>query len=268
MLLREFGLSLALVLYYSMMSHTLFKKNHYTLSGVILFTIGVLVTLLSYFVIMLTWLTALGFCMLILSFIMIALGMTISQLPPEVCSILMETSMDNMAKIVEELGVRTKAIYLPSSLAGGKPQALIPLQSHTTLSSITHSLPARLVARYGANPDDIGLLLSTPGTAALNLLSQKPGPSSSELESALSILLVGTLGVADKVRLVNGQEKVSVEILHPTMEQRASWCDVCLGKPLASIVATVLAEAWNRPITIIQETYMNNTCTISFEVRR
>ncbi len=69
----------------------------------------------AYFIFHLVWLTALGICMLIISFILLALGRTIPKLPPEVCTLLLETGIDNMATIVEELGIRTKAVYLPSS---------------------------------------------------------------------------------------------------------------------------------------------------------
>ena len=108
-------------------------KNPYTWAGLGLLVAGSLVSLSSYFILLLTWLTALGISMLILSFILFALGRTIPKLPPEVSALLLETGIDNIATIVEELGIRTKAIYLPSSLTSGRPQALIPLHSNPSL---------------------------------------------------------------------------------------------------------------------------------------
>jgi len=106
------------------------NKNPYTRAGLGLLVAGSLVSLSAYFILLLTWLTALGICMLILSFILLTLGRTIPKLSPEVSGLLLETGIDNIATIVEELGIRAKAIYLPSSLTSGKPQALIPLPSN------------------------------------------------------------------------------------------------------------------------------------------
>jgi len=172
--------------------------------------------------------------MLIISFILLALGRTIPKLPPEVCTLLLETGIDNMATIVEELGIRTKAVYLPSSLNGGRPQALIPLHPNPSLPLITEPLPHRFITRYGTNPDDVGLLLSTVGTTAVGMLESKPGPTPVEFESAL--------------------------------EDKATWCHQCLGGPLASVVASVAAEAWNRPVTIKQEEHHDGKYSVELEV--
>ncbi|MFQ6122861.1 MAG: hypothetical protein ACE5LA_07390, partial [Dehalococcoidales bacterium] len=60
------------------------NKNPYTRVGLVLLIGGSLLALSAYFVFFVIWLTALGICMLILSFILLALGRTIPKLPPEV----------------------------------------------------------------------------------------------------------------------------------------------------------------------------------------
>jgi len=244
----------------------LLNKNPYTWAGLGLLVAGSLVSLSSYFILLLTWLTALGISMLILSFILLTLGRTIPKLSPEVSTLLLETGIDNIATIVEELGVRAKAIYLPSSLTSGKPQALIPLHSNPSPSLITKALPQRLIVRYGASPDDIGLLLSTTGTTAVGMLELRPGPTSEELESALTSLFRGILGVADGARVIYHENHVSVEIHNPRIENKATWFHQCLGGPLASIVASVAAEAWDKPVTIKQEEHFRGRCSIELEV--
>ncbi len=206
--------------------------------------------------------------MLILAFIFLVLGKTIPKLSPEACSLLLETGTDNIATMVEELGIREKAIYLPSSLTNGRPQALIPLHTNPVLSPFTKALPQRLIVRYGANPDDIGLLLSTIGTAAIDLLESRPGPTSAELEAALTSLFTGILGVADKTRVVSQGNHIKVEIHNPRIEieNRATWSQHCLGGPLASVAASAAAEAWNKPVTIKQEEYHRGKLTVELEV--
>jgi len=243
-----------------------FNQNPYTWTGLGLLVAGSLVSPSAHFVLQLTWLTALGICMIILSLILLALGRTIPKLPPEVCSLLLETGIDNIASIVEELGIRNKAIYLPASLTSGQPQALIPLHSNPSLPTITKALPQRLIVRYGNHPDDIGLLLSTIGSTATGMLESKPGANPAELESALTSLFTGRLGIADGATVSHHENQINVAIHKPRIETRATWSHYCLGGPLASIVASVAAEAWNKPVTIKQETVKKDEYSIELEV--
>jgi len=242
------------------------NKNAYTWAGLGLLVTGILVLLSACFVFRLTWLTALGVTMLILSLILLALGRTIPKLPPEAGSLFLETGIDNIATIVEELGITAKAIYLPSSLTSGRPQALLPLHSNSATPAITRVLPRRLIVRYGANPDDIGLLVTTTGTTAIGMLETKPGPTPAELESALTSLLVGTLGVADGATVSHHNNHIRVEIRNPRIENKPSWYHQCLGSPLASAVASVAAEAWDKQVTIKQEEQDSKKCSIELEV--
>lgn len=242
------------------------NKNPYTWAGLGLLVAGSLVSLSSYFIFLLTWLTALGVSMLILSFILLALGRTIPKLPPEVSALLLQTATDNIASIIEELGIDSKGIYLPSSLTGGKSQVLIPLHSNSSLPPITKALPQRLIVRYGASPDNIGLLLSTTGTIAVGMLESRPGPTSDEIESALTSLFRGILDVADGIRVITHENHISAEILNPRIENKTTRAHQCLGGPLASIVASVAAEAWGKPVIIKQEEEHKGKYSIELEI--
>ena len=244
----------------------LLNRNTYTWAGLSLLVAGCLVSPLAYFILNLTWLAALGFCMLIFSFILIALGRTIPRLPPEVCSLLLETGIDNVATIIEELGIKSKAIYLPSALTGGRPQALIPLHSNSSKPQITQAVPQRFITRYGVNPDDVGLLLSTIGSNAFSMLDTTPAPTSEELEASLTSLFNGKLGVADKTRVTCHNSHISVAIRNPRIENGNTWSHRCLGHPLASIVASIAAEAWNKPIAIEREENNKREYCVELEV--
>ena len=204
--------------------------------------------------------------MLILSFVLLALGRTIPKLSPEVSSLLLDTGIENIATLVEELGISSKAIYLPSSLTSGRPQALLSLHSNPSPPLVTRALPKRFIVRYGANPDDVGLLMTTAGTAAVSMLESRPGPTSAELESALTFLFRGILGVADRTRVITSENHIEVEIYNPHIENKTTWFHQCLGGPLASVVASVAAEAWNRPVTINQEEHHKGKYFIELEV--
>ena len=243
-------------------------ENTYTRAGIGLLVAGVIWTIPAYFVFQSVWLTALGICMLILAGILIALGRAIPRLPPEVCSLLLETGIDNIASLIEELGIKTKAIYLPSSLASRYPRAFIPLHSNGSRPEITRALPKRLIARYGSGPEDIGLLITTIGSTASSLIESKPGATPEQLETALTSLLTGRLGVADGTRVICYNRHIMVEIHKPTLENGTSWSHQCLGGPLATVVASIAAEAWNKPMTISKEERIDGKYCIELEVGR
>jgi hypothetical protein len=246
----------------------LINKNPYTLAGLGLLIAGGLISLPAYFLFQLIWLTALGICMLILSFILIALGKAIPKLSPEVCSLLLETGIDNISTLIEELGIKSKAIYLPSSLTSKYPRAFIPLHSNGSHPEITKTLPQRLIARYGPSPEDIGILISTIGSTAASMLESKPGGTPDELESALTSLLTGRLGVADGTRVICYNNHIKIEINKPHLKNCTSWSHQCLGGPLATVVASIAAEAWNKPMTISQEEQSNGKYLVELEVGR
>ena len=242
------------------------NKNSYIKIGFGLLIAGSLISVSDYFLLHLTWLTALGIGMLILAFIFLALGKTIPKLPPEVCGLLLETGFDNISAITEELGINNKAIYLPSSLTGGRPKALIPLHSKASPKIITGALPQRLIINYGTSPDDVGLLLSTAGSTAVGMLESKPGSTPAALESALASLLTGILGVADRVSVICQGNLTMVEIYNPRIENRTTWSHHCLGGPLASIVAAVTAEARDLPVIIKREERNRGKHSVEIEV--
>jgi len=242
------------------------KKNPYLWSGLCLLIVGGTICLPSFFILHQVWLTALGICLLILSFILISLRKAAPKLPPDFCDLLLETGIDNMATLLEELGIKTKAIYLPSSLASQRPRAFIPLHSNGSRPEITKALPHRLIARYGNSPEDVGLLISTIGSTANSMLETRPGATSDELESALTSLFTGRLGVAEGTRVICFNGTIKVEIKKPRLDNGASWSHQCLGGPLASVVATIAAEAWNRPMTIKHEERTNGKYWVELEV--
>jgi len=245
---------------------TLTDRNVYTWTGLSLLVIGIILVLVSLLVLSsLVWLTALGIAALILAFILLALSRTIPSITPEVSMLLLETGIDNIATVVEELGIKSKPVYLPSSLTGGKPQALIPLHNNPSLPRITSTLPQRFIVRYGPGPDDVGLLVTTAGTVAVSILESPPGAASTQLESALTSLFVGRLGAADKIRVFAIEPGLRVEVRNPRIQSTGAWSHQCLDSSLASIIAAVAAEAWAKPVVVTKEEQHGKTYTVEIE---
>ena len=230
------------------------SKNPYILLGLGLVLTGVWLAPVSHIILHSTPLSALGLSLIILGVVCLVLGRTRPQIPPEVSTILLETSLENISAIVEELGLRTKAVYLPSSLTNGQPQALIPLHLNLSLLLTTKNLPRRLITKYGPGAEDIGLLITTPGSAAIEMLEAKPGSTPSELEAALSSIFIGGLDIANSVKVSVTDQTTTIEVSNPRLEYRNAPFYQCLGSPLASIAAAITAEALGKPIVVERET--------------
>lgn len=245
-------------------THT--DRNVYTWTGLSLLVAGIIIVLASLLVLSsLVWLTALGIAALILAFILLALARTIPRITPEVSMLLLEAGIDNIATVIEELGIKSKPVYLPSSLTGGRPQALIPLHSNPSPPRITSTLPRRFIVRYGSGPDDVGLLVTTAGTVAVSMLESPPVPASMQLESTLTSLFVGKLGAADKIRVFAIEPGLRVEVRNPRIQSAGDWSHQCLDSSLASVIASVAAEAWDKPFVVTSEEQHGRTYTVEIE---
>ena len=242
------------------------SRNPYVLAAMVSMLTGIVVLLLGLFLFPVTWVAALGIVLLILSLVVLVLGRAIPKLPPEYSRLLLETGLNNIAVMVEELGINTRAVYLPVSMTGGQLRALIPLHDGPVPSPQGGVLPDRMIVRYGNSPDDVGLLVTTVGSAAVRMLEQKPGSSLPELEAALVSLVSGILGVADGVGVSESQGRIVVEINNPHIEFENTWAYYCLGGPLASLVASVTAYARDLPVQVVQEERIKDKYRVELKV--
>jgi len=237
----------------------------YRLLGLGLLLAGVMFAPVSYFILNSPALTAVGISLLILGFTCIALANTRPYISPEACRVMLRTGMENTAALLEELGLRNKAIYLPSSLRGGRPQAVVPLAEGDT-QEIRGKIPGRLVVRFGTHPQDMAIAVTTPGSINLEMLETPPGPTSGEIEAAISYILIGILDLASSVSVSLADNRLSVEINDPRLYWEDIWYYRSLGSPLASIAAAIACEGLDRPVRIENEAYEKGKARIELEV--
>jgi len=237
----------------------------YRLLGLGLLLAGVIFAPVSYFILNSPALTAMGISMLILGFTCIALANTRPYISPEACQVLLRTGMENTAALLEELGLRNKAIYLPSSLRDGHPQAVVPL-AEGDIQGIRGKIPGRLVVRFGSRPQDVAIAVTTPGSINLEMLEAPPGPTSGELEAAISYILIGILDLASSVSVSLADSRVSVDINDPRLYWEDIWYYRSLGSPLASIAAAIACEGLDKPVRIESEAYEKGRARIELEV--
>jgi hypothetical protein len=161
--------------------------------------------------------------------------------------------MENIGALLEELGLRSRAIYMPSSACGGRPRALIPLREDKSITGAIRVSSDRLITRYGPNLEDMGLMITTPGAISIDNLGLTPGGGPDQIEGALNQLLVGILDLADSVSVHTLSDQIVVQVTNAKLRYENIWFYRCLGSPLASIAATVVSEALNRPVRVEKE---------------
>lgn len=241
-------------------------SNPYRVLGLGLCLAGTIFAPISYFIIGSVPLTAVGMSAIIIGFTCIALANARPYISPEACEVILKTGMENTAALLEELGIRNKAVYLPSSMRDGHPQALIPLGEDRDIQRVRGKIPGRLIVRYGVNPDDMAIAVTTPGSINIDMLETKPGPTSGEIETAVTYILTGLLDIANSVTVNLSDTQVNVEINGPRLHYEDIWYYRCLGSPIASIVAAISSEALEKPIRIKEEDYSKGKSRIILEV--
>ena len=229
------------------------RANPYTWTGWGLLLAGALTAVTSYVILNIAWLTALGMAMVIISFILLALAKSVPVLSPALSHLLFETATENLAVLLEELALYTKAVYLPPSLTDDKSHALVPLAVSPRAEMLGRPLPNRLIVRYGKGPQDIGLLVTTPGTVAVKVLGERMEANTEQLGAELSAFFRGTLGIADSVSVSSENDRIRVTFSHLHHERANDRTDLVLGSAPASVAAALTAAAWDRPVTIFSE---------------
>lgn len=238
----------------------------YRLLGISLCAAGVIFAPVSYFIISSVPLTAMGLSAVMIGFACIALANTRPYLSPEACQLILRTGMENTSALIEELGLRNKAVYLPSSTRGGRPQALIPIGEDRQVEWVKENIPGRLIVRYGASPDDMAIAVATPGSINIDMLEAKPGPTGGDIQQAASYLLIGVLDIASGVNVSMADGQIAVEVSGARLDFEDAWYYRCLGSPIASILAAVSSEALGKPIRIKEETFNKGKGRIVLEV--
>jgi hypothetical protein len=240
-------------------------SNPYRILGLGLCIAGAIFSPVSYLILDSVPLTAVGMSAIIIGVICVALANTRPYISPEACQLLLKTGMENTAALLEELGLRNKAVYLPSTMRDGHQQALIPL-ADSDIETVKRKIPGRLIVRYGTDPGAMAIAVTTAGSVSTNLLGTKPGPTSGEIQSAVTYILVGLLDLANSVIVNMIDRQIDVRVTGARLGYEDIWYYRCLGSPIASIAAAISSEALDKPVRIKEESYSNGRSQIILEV--
>jgi hypothetical protein len=241
-------------------------QNPYKFLGMVLVLAGSLFAPVAYFVIVSVPLTAIAISAVMIGFTSIALANARPYISPEAAQLILRTGLENTAALLEELGISEKAIYLPSSMRLGRPQALVPLTNTANIELAKTKISGRLIVRYGDSPEAMGIIVTTPGSLDFRELKITLGPTPAEIETAVTYVLTGLLDLASSVAVNVSGSRVVAQVKGPRLHFEDTWYFRCLGSPVASIVATVCCEALGKPTRILEETYDKGKSTVILEV--
>jgi hypothetical protein len=242
------------------------RQSAYLNIGMTLLLGGGLATPVFFFVARSVPLTALALSAVLLGTIAIFLDRSLPKVPPRAAQLLLESGLANLSGLLEETGVSAPAVYLPSTLTEGQPRALIPLSSQGQRPTVSQINSQRLIVEFGPHPDDVGLLVSTPGGGALSLLDEGIGSTSAELESALTKLLVGAFDIARTVQVNQENGFVTVRVGGIRLSAGNLWVHKILGTPVASVAAAVVAEGRKVPVVVESEARTKDVITVRLAV--
>ncbi len=158
----------------------------------------------------------------------------------------------NTAALLEEIGVSSKAVYLPSSYSiDGDALAFIPLGKFVTPPPDV-KLPKAFTIDLGNGFS--GILLATPGTEAVRECKEEGGIQA-DVGTTLTSCLVVHLAIAKSVTIAMEQDvyKVALRGLRIADLFGDTILKAVLGSSIASIVASLSAESLNRPIIVESE---------------
>lgn len=241
-------------------------RNPYQRLGLVLVISGAALSPVLYFVVGSVPLAALAISTIILGLVSAMLGNARPEITPEASQMMLRTGMENLAALLEELGLRSRAVYLPSSPGNNRPRALIPLDEDSSPPRGVQTTSDRLVARYGPNLEDMCLVVTTPGAVSLDSIAIVPGGGADEIEGALNHLVVGIMDLANSVSVHAAGDRITVEVAKPKLKYENIWFYRCLGSPMASIAATVVSQVLARPVRVVSEEETRKGTRIVIEV--
>ncbi len=165
-------------------------------------------------------------------------------------------SLLNIEKLLQDLDLDERGIYIPTSGPGVAPRVFVPLALTPSTKrpplGLAHS--RRIFVTVGKNPEDRGVLLDAPGSGILSSMERSLhldfarvslNDLGSELDSGFR-----ALGIAELKNFTQQDENVSIEIevtkmleLEGKLMSLAPRLSEHVGTPIVSALAAALSKA-------------------------
>lgn len=184
--------------------------------------------------------------------------------------------MGNTERIIDELDLKLKGIYLPPHNLKKIDSSLIfiPIENKISLP-----LPEETENNLFNKTRD-GVFLNPPGDALCRLFEKEIGTSFSKinltsLQAKLPKILYENLELAENVEMQTNKKTITINITNSLLDQiciktqNYPRTHVMIGCVLSSALACALAKATGEPITIEEETRKEtNTTQIIYKIQK
>jgi len=251
------------------------------LVGIFTAVLGSLVTLLGYLFGIIP-LLALGIAALILGIMVLYLPEP-GRVPSSLATSVSLSAIINMERLLEELYLEEKGVYIPMTDADVAPKVFIPLTQTkvTEQPSLEIARRGRLFVRVGEAPGEMGVLLEAPGGQILLHLEKLLGVNLAKtgLDDVKNTLRTGfeSLGVGGNLTFEQQDDTVNVSItllalvdLETKIRSLAPRLVSQVGGPVESAIAAAVAKV-TRCYVVLRQTGLEpakGRVTVVLELRK
>lgn len=254
------------------------RTTYRTLVGIFLAALGIIVSVPSYFMNIVPMIIF-GLACFLIGF------MTLYLSESEAISSVLTTasivpSLANIERLLEELDLDGKGIYIPASGLGICPKVFVPLATtpSTKRPPLALNDSRRIFVTVGRNPEERGLLLEAPGSQILETIErlQHLDISKVQVDDLAANLTSGfkTLGIAKEAKLEQKDTSITVQIilsslidLELKLRYAAPRVVAQIGTPVASAAAAAVSKATGKYVTFGHAVFNPATKTVGMTLK-
>lgn len=202
--------------------------NRWAAAAAVLGSCGAVLAAFSFFVLGSVPLTALGLGAVVTA---ASLALTPCESPYREATLsMLKAYTANISRVLEELAAQPGAVYTPGGIV---------------------AVPLKQASRFEGEPDSSRLIWKSAGGYFLILSSPGYGAErGTDLEAALELVLVDTLGLCDGVRVIARERTILVEVLGARESGEPSRFSRVLGPLPVHVAAAVVAQVGGLPVRV------------------
>ena len=232
--------------------------DRYSALGLMFMVFGLPSALFSWFVLVNTPLTALGFGCMILGGTLFLVPS--SPMPRETVRAMVEGACVGVEALLEEFDARLPCVYLPPR--EGRVVAYAPLSSSPGYTGVAAAMraPLRVLSDVSGGR---ALMVFPPGSEIVRIAGLE---AESGVEEALGYVLVDFLEEVERVKLAMEGDRVVVEMAGSRGETGFPRFRMVLGSLPTSIAGCVLTATLGKPVALIEEAASGKVLNATFRV--
>jgi Double zinc ribbon len=254
------------------------RTTYRTIVGIFLATLGVIVSVPSFFMNIVP-MVVFGMACFLIGFMTLYLSES-GAISSVLTTASIVPSLTNIERLLEELDLDGRGIYIPASGLGICPKVFVPLAvtPATKRPPIALNGSRRIFVTVGRNPEERGLLLEAPGSQILETIErvQHIDLSKVQLDDLAANLTSGfkALGIAIEAKLEQKDASITIQIILSSLlelELRLRYAAprvvAQIGTPVASAAAAAVSKATGKYVTFGHAVFDPATKTVGMTLK-